>query len=127
MGYIYILRNDYLKENIYKIGFTNKSTPKRRAADISRCTGIPGNFEEKYVWIVAEANTIEKKIHNELEAKGYPRIRTFNRKKEFFEIELEVAIEMINNYLNKTYPETKFKSGRSLQTIKVNERRRRTI
>lgn len=74
-GYIYILKNHYIP-NVYKIGYTTRDSIKR-AKEISRDTGVPGNWEVAREWPVIDAYETEQYIF--LEFKEY-RIQ----KKELF-------------------------------------------
>ena len=84
-GYIYILRNpafEYLK-----IGQTSRS-PDERAAELSRETGVPMAFTVAYKVKVEDCLSAEKEIQKKLHQF---RIRG----KEFFDIPLTEAIEIV--------------------------------
>ena len=91
-AYIYLLTNRAFR--YVKIGFTQKS-PKERANQLASATGVPGEFMVKRDWFVPadQAPQIEKQIHQELKRRGY------HHKKEFFDIQLPVAVEIIESVL----------------------------
>ena len=88
--YIYVLGNDYMS-NIIKIGYTSKD-PVSRAHEISKATGVPSPFKVLYQVKCFNGLKIEKATHNHLS-----KYKTQSNK-EFFEIDLEDAIEIILKY-----------------------------
>lgn len=74
-GFIYILKNHYIP-NVYKVGYTKRDAIER-AKEISRGTGVPGDWEVAREWPVVDAYETEQYIF--LEFEGY-RIQ----KKELF-------------------------------------------
>nr|WP_181717473.1 GIY-YIG nuclease family protein [Psychrobacter sp.]QJS05940.1 hypothetical protein [Psychrobacter sp.] len=74
-GFIYVLTNAYIP-NVYKIGYTTRNAVER-AKEISRDTGVPGDWEVAREWPVMDAYKTEQYIF--LEFKDY-RIQ----KKEMF-------------------------------------------
>ncbi|GEB51950.1 GIY-YIG nuclease family protein [Streptomyces cacaoi] len=84
-GYIYILVNSSLP-NLVKIGLTRGPT-KRRAADLSRSSGIPTPFVIAYDELVADCATVEKWLHEKFAA-----FRE-NERREFFRITPKEAID----------------------------------
>lgn len=87
-GYIYILKNPLYKDNIIKIGKTGRS-PKERSEELSRETGVPGDFEILYKLEVSNCNIAEKLVHEKL--KSY-RIADG---KEFFRLPISEATNII--------------------------------
>lgn len=84
-GYVYILTNDYFKENVVKIGITIDLDQRLSSLDVT-ATPMPFNvyatlYTEKY-------KAVERAIHQMLDSK---RIRS-NR--EFFEIEPDRAYDV---------------------------------
>lgn len=83
-GFIYILSNNSLKENLFKIGKTSKST-SQRTKQLSSSTSIPESFEILHEFEFSDLNWAEREVHKELDKYRY------NRKKEFFNCEIEIA------------------------------------
>ena len=75
-GHVYILKNSHIPK-LVKIGFTER-TPATRAAELSGNTGVPGEFEVVFSWLVADPADIEKRIHLLL--------AVYRRTGEFFEL-----------------------------------------
>lgn len=83
-GFIYILSNSSFKDNLFKIGKTSKST-SQRTKQLSSSTSIPENFEILHEFEFNDLNWAEREVHKELDKYRY------NRKKEFFNCEIEIA------------------------------------
>ena len=90
-GYVYILANSSF--NYLKIGFTNRD-PKNRIEELDT-TGVPTPFELVYEVLVWDAESLEKKIHFELD-----KCRVRNSR-EFFEISQDIAYMTVKNILNQ--------------------------
>ena len=93
-GYIYLMRNNSLKNNIFKIGKTSK-TPNERAVELSNATGVPEKFEVINYWKSSNISRDESEIFAYLDNHRYSDNR------EFFEIEEKKAIEKIEFILNR--------------------------
>lgn len=89
-GYIYILRND--ATNLLKIGKTTRE-PTVRAQEISATTGVPFPFVVAYSVFVNDCDLLERLIHFHLD-----QYRT-NKKREFFDITLDLAIKEIETFI----------------------------
>jgi len=85
--YVYVLSNESMP-GILKIGYTSKH-PDTRAKEISSATGVATDFKVEYAYKCHEGRNLEQEIHHEL---GYCRM---HKKKEHFNIELENAIQII--------------------------------
>lgn len=95
-GYIYILINKFVP-NIYKIGFT-KRNPIERAKEISRATGVAGEWEVARDWPVAEAYQTEQYIFAEF------RAYRLDKRGEMFDFqgkEVEYVIKKMDSLLLK--------------------------
>ncbi|AJQ95766.1 GIY-YIG nuclease family protein [Gynuella sunshinyii] len=95
-GHIYIASNSALKKGLLKIGLT-KVDPKERISSLSKCTSIPDVFVLEYSKSVSDVNAAEIRMHMLLE-----RFR-YRKEKEFFDVNLGSAIELIkwiSNYLD---------------------------
>ena len=96
-GFVYIMRNPSMKENIFKIGCTRKS-PTDRAEDLSDSTGVAEKFEVVEFWKCKNfkaAHSAEQEILASLD-----RYRISNNR-EFFKIDKDLAIKNINFVLKK--------------------------
>jgi hypothetical protein len=87
-GFIYILSNNSLKENLLKIGKTGKKTSDR-TKQLSSSTSIPENFEIEFEFEFSDINWAERKVHSIL-SKYRP-----NKRKEFFNCEIGIAKQVI--------------------------------
>lgn len=90
-GHLYILKNAYMP-GLVKIGFTERD-PKARATELSSTTGVPGKYEIVSTWLVAEAATVERRIHLEL--------AQYRKTGEFFELTPERAKGLVTEALRK--------------------------
>jgi len=84
--YVYILTNPSYDNDLFKIGMTTRS-PFVRAKELSRDTGVPTDFIVAYTKEVIDAREAERKIHYIL--------RDYSYNKEFFKIDINLAIEII--------------------------------
>lgn len=94
-GYIYILTNRFVP-NVYKIGYTERDA-SIRAKEISRATGVPGEWEVARDWPVINAYETEQYIFSELK---YYRID----KSELFDFKgtsVEDVIKTMDDLLSK--------------------------
>lgn len=87
-GFIYILSNNSLKDNLFKIGKTGKET-SNRTKQLSSSTSIPENFEIEGEFDFSDINWAEKKVHSAL-SKYRP-----NKRKEFFNCSFDIAKQVI--------------------------------
>src|SRR5262245_59318445 len=83
-GYVYILSNPALRDDLLKIGMTTL-TPEERAQELSRETAVAAPFEVEHSVQVPDCAAAESLIHTRLD-----RYR-WNSRREFFELPLEVA------------------------------------
>jgi hypothetical protein len=86
-GKIYILTNKMFKDNIIKIGKTNRDDVEVRIKELNRLTGVPFPFECYSAFELDNYHNVEKILHT---AYAGAEKRTFERK-EFFEINPEKA------------------------------------
>ncbi|MEP5339510.1 MAG: GIY-YIG nuclease family protein [Algibacter sp.] len=92
-GFIYIIRNPTMGANIFKIGLTRNEV-EERIKQLSK-TSVPDKFYKAQEWNVKNCVTAEKEIHNLLE-----KFR-IDPRREFFEINYEVAVETITKVCNE--------------------------
>ena len=85
--HIYVLSNKSMP-GIYKIGFT-KGDPKKRAKQISSSTGVPVPFEVDFSFQCHNGLQLEGEIHN------YLKTFQINKRREFFQMDLNEAIDAI--------------------------------
>ena len=85
--HIYVLSNKSMP-GIYKIGFT-KGDPKKRAKQISSSTGVPQPFEVEFSFKCFNGLQLEGEIHN------YLKKYQINKRREFFQMKKEEAVEAI--------------------------------
>ena len=99
MGYIYIATSPGLKLGLIKIGITNLE-PDERMKSLSKSTSIPANFELRYSKKVQKVRLIESRVHSKLS--NY----RFRLNKEFFEIDIDNAIQVIERISELTKHES---------------------
>lgn len=92
-GYIYILRNPTMEEDIFKIGLTTLSV-EDRAKQLSK-TSVSDKFYKMIEWHVKDCYIAEKEIH-----KALLRYRVDPRR-EFFKIKMHNAIEVITEIIKR--------------------------
>jgi len=90
--YIYILKNEFMP-GLFKIGYTYND-PTQRASQLFK-TGVPTEFEIVYVIKCFNGMRVEKAIHEELKS------FRVNRNREFFNVELDIAIEITQRMKEK--------------------------
>ena len=90
--WVYVLKNP-TQPGLLKIGYT-KLTPDQRAKQISNATGVPLPYEVAWAYRCFNGELLEGEVHHAL--KKY----RVNNQREFFQIELKEAIEMINTIGN---------------------------
>ena len=86
-GFIYVLANLYMPD-VYKVGMTTRS-PRERAEEISRATGVPEQFDVLYYAEVRNPIAEERRVHERLD--DY----RLNLSREFFGADIELIIEAI--------------------------------
>ena len=91
--WVYILSNP--SHSHYKIGYT-KNEPEIRAKQISTSTGVALPYKVEFGFQCFNGEALEHEVHHKL---GYCRV---NQHREFFDITLEEAIEVIQE-LGKNY------------------------
>ena len=99
VGYVYIFSNSAYP-GLLKIGYTTH-TVESRAAELSASTGVLAPFVVEYWHLSAEADDVERLVHEHFKAQRE------SPKREFFRVDLDTAIDEIEKHL-KT-PPTKFR------------------
>lgn len=95
IGFVYILLNPAFPKHI-KIGRTTRD-PQTRAGELSRQTGVPDDFVVLYAELVANAEQVERLLHE--------RFRAYQTRlnKEFFQIPPKDAIKALQE-MALTFP-----------------------
>ena len=87
-GYVYIFRNDWHPENVYKIGSTDNLEGRRAAARTW------GPYKCEFYLEVADCKLVEAKVHVEL---SRYKVDRDDLGSEHFKIPLEKAIQALNS------------------------------
>ncbi len=94
-GIIYIARNPEYKEDIYKVGKTERTNlPLNRMIELSNHEGVIGQFSTIGYFLVNDVNETETRCHQELKEFRYQNNR------EFFKLELSELIKKIRNAIS---------------------------
>lgn len=91
--WVYILSNP-TSPGLLKIGYTKK-LPEERAKQISSATGVALPYKVEWAYQCFNGETVEREVHHKLKS------QRVNNSKEFFQIGLEEAKEVINLIGNK--------------------------
>ncbi|MDD9885172.1 MAG: GIY-YIG nuclease family protein [Gammaproteobacteria bacterium] len=99
IGYVYIMSNPSLAENLLKIGKSDNHPSERKKQ--LETTGVPGSFVIEYYIEVENHDELERKIHHEL------RQQRPNKAREFFDVSVPATIAKIRDIVkNQKYDET---------------------
>jgi len=79
-GYVYIISNEAFKDDIVKIGMTNRRNYKNRLKELFN-TSIPYPFNVEYIIPHSNPGDLEKQLHS------YFRNHRLSSRREFFHIE----------------------------------------
>ena len=85
--WVYVLSNP-VQPGVYKIGYT-KLTPDERAKQISNATGVALPYEVAWAFACFNAEQLEGAVHHALNE------YRVNSQREFFQIDLDMAISSI--------------------------------
>lgn len=88
-GYVYIMSNPCIK--YLKIGHS-KHDPHSRLAKLSNGTWLPDPFEIEYSARVNGCREVEREVHRYL--------KPYHYKKEFFDVTIQSAINIIEKYFD---------------------------
>ena len=91
--WVYILSNP-TQPGLLKIGYT-KNLPEKRAKQISSATGVALPYKVEWAYQCFNGEMVEREVHHKL------KTQRINNSKEFFQISLEEAKEIINLIGNK--------------------------
>lgn len=84
-GYVYIINNPSLGENVYKIGVTRRTNWEQRVDELSSAS-VPFRFSPNCVLFSENAFALETALHREFDKY---RVNKVNRHKEYFKLPLE--------------------------------------
>ena len=93
-GYVYIMHNPSLRDELLKIGITTRD-PHIRAKELSRKTGVPQPYVVAYWQWVMNPKATEAKIHD------YANHYRINKGREFFQVPLEEAVRIVRRIANE--------------------------
>jgi hypothetical protein len=96
-GWIYILSNPSMPQNLIKIGMTARN-PEVRVKELSAKTAVPQSFQIIFQKEVAECDRVEKLIHSKLDKYRY------QPNKEFFKIPPEKLLPILEEFCSKFPP-----------------------
>jgi hypothetical protein len=99
-GFVYIMSNASFDGRL-KIGMSVKDPTGERVNELNNTTSLPEPFLVEYYCFVDRHDQLEKLIHKELD--GFRP----NKKREFFNVKLEIAIDTIRK-LSKKFGGTKY-------------------
>jgi hypothetical protein len=97
-GHLYVLINPTLRTNCYKIGKTNRD-PHERARELSSGTGVATPYEVAYQKFFEDVDYAESKVHFAL------RLNRISGRREFFDVKLHEAIQVIEAVAQGETPE----------------------
>lgn len=120
-GWIYVLVNPSMPQNLVKIGMTARN-PEKRVKELSSKTAVPTPFQIIFKKEVANCERVEKVIHNKLAKYRY------QQNKEFFKVPPDKLIPFLekicSNFPTKDLPSPEeIKKQRKIEEIKVEMRR----
>lgn len=88
--WVYVLANPIYSGGVLKIGFTS-STPQLRKQNIDNSTGVPLPFTVEYAKQCVNGRQLEQAVHR------YFDKERINPNKEFFQVSLQQAIQVIDS------------------------------
>jgi len=98
-GYVYIMSNPFLAENLLKIGKSDNHPSERKKQ--LETTGVPGSFVIEYYIKVENHDELERETHHAL------RQQRPNKAREFFYVSVPMAIAKIREIVKgQKYDET---------------------
>lgn len=99
-GYVYIISNvGAFGENIYKIGVTRRLDPNARIDELGSAS-VPFRFDTHALIFSEKAFQLENALHKAFEHK---RVNLVNRRKEFFNLDLNELNEVLKQNFNKHF------------------------
>lgn len=111
-GYVYILTNDSLKDDVIKIGKTDRD-PYTRAKELSG-TSIPTPYDVFAYLKTEKYDEAEKLIHHIIDLISDRRV---NKKREFFQINKKMAFNILQDIKNLLGSEAELEVAEELESI----------
>lgn len=91
-GYVYIITNEAsFGPEMVKIGMTRRVDPYDRVNELGDAS-VPDTFDVQAFFYCEDAPTLESALHKQFESS---RINRVNRRKEFFNVKVEIAIKAV--------------------------------
>ncbi len=89
-GYVYVISNPSLAEDLIKIGFTTRD-PSERLKELDQA-GLPTEYIEHYRIFTKDARQLEVRLHNHFAAKR------FRQDKEFFKVSPHEVYQILKDW-----------------------------
>ncbi len=91
-GWVYVISNvGSFGKGVYKVGMTRRDEPQKRVDELGDAS-VPFPFDvHAYIW-AEDAPELEKEIQSALSDNRYNKV---NKRKEFFQVELEVIRDLV--------------------------------
>lgn len=94
-GFVYVISNaNSFSEKMVKVGMTRRTEPNQRIRELGDAS-VPDTFDVHAFFYCEDAPSLESDIHNQLEQQ---RVNLVNRRKEFFIVEPEHVIDLIQGH-----------------------------
>ncbi len=94
-GHVYVISNiGSFGKNVFKIGMTRRLEPLDRVKELGDAS-VPFSFDVHAMINCKDAPKLEKALHEELEKF---RVNKINLRKEFFNVDIESIIEMVEKH-----------------------------
>lgn len=94
-GYVYVISNvNSFSERMVKVGMTRRAEPNQRVRELGDAS-VPDTFDVHAFFYCEDAPRLESDIHNQLEQH---RVNMVNRRKEFFAVEPEQVVKLIQEH-----------------------------
>ena len=89
-GYVYVISNPSLQDDLIKIGFTQRD-PSERLKELDQA-GLPTEYIEHYRIFTKDARQLEARLHTHFAA------QRFRKDKEFFRVSPHEVYEVLKNW-----------------------------
>ena len=94
-GFVYVISNaNSFRQSMVKVGMTRRADPNQRVRELGDAS-VPDTFYVHAFFYCEDAPRLESDIHNQLEQQ---RINLVNRRKEFFDVDPEHVIKLIQEH-----------------------------
>ncbi|MGL4762491.1 MAG: DUF4041 domain-containing protein [Sarcina sp.] len=118
-GYVYVISNiGSFGENRYKIGMTRRLEPMDRVDELGNAS-VPFNFDVHALIFSEDAPKLESALHRAFENK---KVNMVNRRREFFDVQLEEIETVIKANFDKTVEFTRTaKAEQYRESLRIKE------